>query len=125
MMLNIMQTDAGPSSLRRKLVWLMGVRVAAVTIVLGTGLLAQIRYPGVWPIDPFFFLIGVTYALTVVYGLTLKYVDQYRWVVDVQLATDALIQFIASMKLAAPHDSGQREKAGDAIRDLRASFRMN
>ena len=46
--------------------------------------------PGIWPVNPFFFLIGLTYALTVPYALTLKYVDRHRWLVDLQLAADAL-----------------------------------
>ena len=33
-------------------------------------------------IDPFFYLIGVVYALTMVYALTLKQVDDRRWLID-------------------------------------------
>ena len=77
--------------LRRQLLWTLGLRVAIVTILLGTGILVQITTPGALPIDPFFFVIGLTYALTVVYALTLKYVERYRWLIDVQLGADALI----------------------------------
>ena len=77
-------------SLRGRLIWLMGLRVTTVTILLGWGVLVQIRAPGIWPVNPFFFLIGLTYALTVPYALTLKYVDRHRWLVDLQLAADAL-----------------------------------
>ena len=77
-------------SLRDRLIWLMGLRVTTVTILLGSGFLAQIRAPGIWPVDPFFFLIALTYALTVPYALTLKYVDRHRWLIDLQLASDAL-----------------------------------
>ena len=77
-------------SLRGRLIWLMGLRVTTVTILLGSGFLAQIRAPGIWPVNPFFFLIGLTYALTVPYALTLKYVDRHRWLIDLQLAADAL-----------------------------------
>src|SRR5262249_19673820 len=38
-----------------------------------------------------FFLIGLTYALTVTSGLSLRLVDRYRWIVDLQLAGDALV----------------------------------
>ena len=51
----------------------------------------QITAPGSFPVDPFFFLIGLTYALTIIYALTLRFVDRYRWLVDLQLAGDALI----------------------------------
>ena len=77
-------------SLRDRLIWLMGLRVTTVTILLGSGFLAQIRAPGIWPVDPFFFLIALTYALTVPYALTLKYVDRHRWLIDLQLASNAL-----------------------------------
>src|SRR5206468_597015 len=39
----------------------------------------------------FFFLIGLTYALTISYALTLRFVDRQRWLVDLQLGGDALI----------------------------------
>jgi two-component system sensor histidine kinase PilS (NtrC family) len=42
-------------------------------------------------VNPFFFLIGLTYALTITYALTLRFVDRQRWLIDLQLAGDALI----------------------------------
>ena len=76
---------------RRRLVWLIGGRAAVVTLLLGSAILIQIQAPGSLPIDPFFFLIGLTYALTVVYILLLRHAEEHRWVVDVQLACDAVI----------------------------------
>jgi two-component system, NtrC family, sensor histidine kinase PilS len=78
-------------NLRRRLLWLIGGRVAVVTLLLGSAILIQINAPGSLPINPFFFLIGVTYALTVVYVLLLKQAEQHPWLVDVQLAGDAII----------------------------------
>jgi two-component system sensor histidine kinase PilS (NtrC family) len=46
---------------------------------------------GVFPITPFFGLIGLTYVLTIVWTLTLRFVDDHPWLIDVQLACDALI----------------------------------
>ena len=46
----------------------------------------QITAPGAFPVDPFFFLIGLTYALSVVYASTLRFAERHRWLVDVQLA---------------------------------------
>ena len=69
----------------------MTARAVVVTLLLGSAILAQIKSPGSLPIDPFSFLIAVTYGLTVVYSLLLKKVEQYPWIVDVQLACDALI----------------------------------
>src|SRR5262249_54047055 len=47
--------------------------------------------PGSFPIDPLFFLIGLIYALTLVYAVTLRFIGTRHWLVDLQLAGDALI----------------------------------
>ena len=46
--------------------------------------------PGTLPIDPFFFLIGLTCCLSVIYAVTLEYVDRYPWLVSAQFAGDVL-----------------------------------
>src|SRR5207253_8761112 len=79
------------SELRRKVKWLIGVRAIVGTILLGSAVITQVRAPGSLPVDPFFFLIGLTYALTLAYALTLRFVETRRWLVDLQLAGDALI----------------------------------
>ncbi|MEO8522377.1 MAG: hypothetical protein ABI603_13500, partial [Acidobacteriota bacterium] len=79
------------SPLRRKLLWLIAGRAAAVTLLLGSAILIELSSPGVLPIDPFFLIIGVTYALTVVYSLTLASAERHRWVIDLQLGLDAAI----------------------------------
>ena len=76
---------------RRRLVWLIGTRVVVSTLLMGSAVAFQVNAPGSLPIDPFFFLIGLTYALTVVYVLLLRHAEQHRWLVDVQLACDAAI----------------------------------
>src|SRR6476646_6412539 len=78
-------------TLRAKLVWLMTGRAAVITLLLGSALLVRLKFPGAFPIDPFFVLIGITYALTAVYALVLKYTEKNRWLVDVQLGCDAVI----------------------------------
>ena len=52
---------------RRRLLWLIGGRAVVVTLLLGSAIVSQIKGPGSPAIDPFFFLIGLTYGLTVVY----------------------------------------------------------
>ena len=80
------------TTLRVKLLWLIAGRAAVVTLLLGSAILIQLKSPGALPIDPFFFfLIGVTYALTAIYSLGLKYTERNRWLVDVQLAFDAIL----------------------------------
>lgn len=77
--------------LRRKLAWLIAIRVVVSTVLLGSAILVQLNAPGSFPVDPFFFLIGVTYALTLVYIGLLRAVDEHRWLLDLQLAIDAVI----------------------------------
>src|SRR5262245_36532984 len=76
---------------RRTIARLMTARVVVGTILLGSAIVMQITAPGSYPIDPLFFLIGLIYALTIGYALTLPYVETNRWLVDVQLAGDALV----------------------------------
>ena len=79
-------------SLRRKLLWLIGGRAAVITLLLGSASLILYRIPGAaFPIAPFYAMLGLTYALTVVWTLTLRFVDRHPWLVDVQVACDALI----------------------------------
>src|SRR4051794_1972761 len=77
--------------IRRRLLWLIGGRAAVITALLGSAILITFKLPGTLPIEPFFFLIGLTYALTGVWTLTLRFVDRHPWLVDVQVACDALI----------------------------------
>jgi two-component system sensor histidine kinase PilS (NtrC family) len=79
------------TELRRKLAWLIGIRAVISTALLGGAIFAQITSPGSFPVDPFFFLIAFTYAATIAYAVTLRFVDRHRWLVTVQLAVDALI----------------------------------
>ncbi|HET7694642.1 MAG TPA: ATP-binding protein [Vicinamibacterales bacterium] len=76
---------------RHRLLWLIAGRAAAITALLGSAILVEYRGLGVFPIDPFFGLLGLTYALTIVWILTLRFVDRHPWLIDVQLACDALI----------------------------------
>ena len=51
-----------------KLLWLIAGRAAVVTLLLGSAILIQFTSPGVAADRyPFFALIGLTYALTVVW----------------------------------------------------------
>ena len=81
------------SSLRRKLLWLIAARAAVVTLLLGSATLITSNSPEPLSIDTgaFFAVIGVTYALTVAYLLLLKQTERRRWLVDLQLALDAVI----------------------------------
>src|SRR6185436_15908839 len=80
-----------PTDLRRRLRWLIAIRAVISTALLLGATFAQITQPGSFPVNPFFFLIGAAYALTAFYAATLRYVDRYRWLVDLQLVGDAIV----------------------------------
>src|SRR5690242_16359772 len=80
-----------PTDLRRKLRWLIGIRAVISTVLLGSAIFFQITSPGSFPVNPFFFLIGLTYAMTALYAWTLRQAERYRWLVDLQLAGDVLV----------------------------------
>ena len=61
------------------------------TLLLGWATLIQLNRPGAFPVDPFFFLIGVTYAVSIFYLATLAGIERFPWLVDVQLGADALL----------------------------------
>ena len=77
--------------LRRKLFWLIAIRVGIGSLLLGSAVFVQLTSPDTFSGAPLFLLIGVTYALNIIWTLTLKWAERHRWLVDVQLASDALI----------------------------------
>ena len=78
--------------LRRRLFWLIAIRLAIGTALLGSAILWQINVPSARPAEPFFYyLIGLIYALSIVWALSVRFVYRHRWLVDLQLAGDALI----------------------------------
>ena len=76
---------------RARLSALIAGRVVVSTLLLGSAILVQLNRPGAFPIDPFFFLIGLTYALSVAYLGTLRFVDRWPWLADLQLGVDAIL----------------------------------
>jgi two-component system sensor histidine kinase PilS (NtrC family) len=77
------------SILRRRLAWLMGARVVVGTVLLGTAVLLQLAAPGTLPADPFFLLIALTFALTLVYAVTRTQAERHAWLIALQLGLDA------------------------------------
>src|SRR4026209_1451430 len=78
-------------NLRSRLSTLIAVRVVVGTVLLGSAILVQLSRPGSFLLDPFFFLIGLTYALSVLYLGSLRYVDRYPWLAEAQLGADAIL----------------------------------
>jgi two-component system sensor histidine kinase PilS (NtrC family) len=77
--------------LRRKLKWLMGIRVLIVTLTLGVSIYFQIgKNPHSIPV--YYALIGGTALLTAVYGLVINRIRALVPFAYVQLAGDLLIE---------------------------------
>jgi len=88
---SVSENGAPRVTLRSRVAPFVAGRVVISTIILGTATLVQLATPGAFPINPFYFLIGLTYGLSVVYLATLRYVDDNPWLVDLQLTVDAAI----------------------------------
>jgi two-component system, NtrC family, sensor histidine kinase PilS len=79
------------TELRRRVAWLIAVRVILSSVLLGSATFMQVKAPASAAFDPFFFLIGLIFSLTFVYAITIRLVDDRPWLIDVQLAGDAII----------------------------------
>jgi hypothetical protein len=77
--------------MRQKLLSLITVRAAVVSLLLGSAVVIQIKSPGSIPIGWVSLLIGVTFGLTAVYSLTVRQAEKHRWLIGLQLLVDALI----------------------------------
>ena len=88
---SVSESGAPRVTLRSRVSPFVAGRVVISTIILGSATLVQLSTPGAFPINPFYFLIGLTYGLSVVYLATLRYVDENPWLVDLQLTVDAAL----------------------------------
>ena len=84
-------------TLRQRLATHIAVRLVVATVLLGSALVVQLRDPGAWAINPFFFLIGLTYAVSLGFIGSLRFVDRWPWLTDVHFAIDAVIISAAIM----------------------------
>ena len=75
---------------RRRIVLLMAWRLIITTILLGSAAAIQLRTAARAEPGPLYFLIAWTYTLSIGYALGLRATGGAAWLVDVQLALDAL-----------------------------------
>lgn len=78
-------------TLRRRLAALIAIRLVVATVLLGSAVVVQLREPDASAINPFFFLIGLTYAVSLGSIASLRYIDRFRWLTDVHFAVDAML----------------------------------
>ena len=78
-------------TLRRRLAALIAVRLVVATVLLGSAVVVQLREPDASAINPFFFLIGLTYALSLGSIGSLRLVDRFPWLTDIHFAIDAIL----------------------------------
>ena len=78
-------------TLRRRLAVHIAVRLLVATVLLGAAVIVQLRTPGGQPIDPFYFLVGLTYAVSLGFIASLQLVERLPWLTDVHFAIDAVV----------------------------------
>jgi two-component system sensor histidine kinase PilS (NtrC family) len=75
----------------RRLLTHITLRVIAATVLLGLALVYELRTPNDFAINPFFGLIAVVYAVSLLSVWSLRYVDRFAWLIDVHFVIDVLV----------------------------------
>jgi two-component system sensor histidine kinase PilS (NtrC family) len=79
------------STLGRRLLAHIALRLAAATVLLGAALVVQLRTPGDFGTNPFFALIALVYAVSLVFIASLRHVERLPWLIDVHFAIDVIV----------------------------------
>lgn len=96
-----------PQVLRRRLLWLMGVRLICSTLLMGGTVLFQLRnlQSETHPTRNFvFWLVGATYFLTLLYSLFFPQIKRLRRFAYLQLSADCIVVSLLVMSTGC-HDS--------------------
>jgi two-component system sensor histidine kinase PilS (NtrC family) len=80
-----------PGTHGRRLLTHIALRLVAATVLLGLALIVELGRPDDFAVNPFFALIGVVYAASLVFMASLRYVDRFPWLIDVHFAIDVLV----------------------------------
>ena len=78
-------------TLRRRLAALITIRLVVATVLLGSAVVVQLREPDASSINPFFFLIGLTYAVSLGFIGSLRLVERFPWLTDIHFVIDAML----------------------------------
>ena len=77
--------------MRVRLAKIIGGRLVVSTALLGSAVAIEVSRPDSFPVNPFVFLIGLTYALSVVYLAVLRFAERSPALIDLQFAADAVL----------------------------------
>jgi two-component system sensor histidine kinase PilS (NtrC family) len=78
-------------TLRGRLAVHIAVRLLVATVLLGAAVIVQLRTSGGQLSHPFYFLVGLTYAVSLGFIASLKMVERLPWLTDVHFAIDAVV----------------------------------
>ena len=78
-------------TLRRRLAVHIAVRLVVATVLLGAAVIVQVRTPGALPINPFFSLVALTFAVSLGFIGSLRFVERLPWLTDVHFAIDSIV----------------------------------
>src|SRR5919106_5673168 len=79
------------TTIGRRLLTHIALRLAAATVLLGSALVVQLRAPDIYPVNPFFILIAVVYGVSLLFIASLRFVPRFPWLTDVHFAFDVVI----------------------------------
>src|SRR5436190_1334108 len=86
------KADSASGPLARQILWLMALRVVVVTTLLLTAVLIQtITGAFTFELNPIYYLVGLTYLLTLGYSIAHAIGRGRRWFLFVQMVGDLLI----------------------------------
>ena len=79
------------STLGRRLLAHIALRLVAATVLLGAALVVQLRTPGDFATNPFFALIALVYGVSLVFIASLRHVERFPWLTDINFAIDVVV----------------------------------
>lgn len=79
------------TTLARRLLTHITLRLVAATVLLGAALVIELRAPDDFAVNPFFALIAVIYAVSLLFIASLRFVDRFPALIDVHFAIDVLM----------------------------------
>src|SRR4029079_4389755 len=80
-----------PGTHGRRLLTHSALRLVAATVLLALALIVELGKPDEFAVNPFFALIGIVYAASLLFIASLRHVDRFPWLIDLRFAIDVLV----------------------------------